>query len=144
VLQDRGVYPISVGQTIVATWEPHETTVLKTIRDLGLELEVIFNKGAVMVLPTGVNKATGLKAALQEMGMQPQNIVAVGDAENDHTFLRYCGCGVAVANALTALKERACFVTQADHGVGVAELIARLLANDLCDVASNPRPTLAI
>ena len=45
---------------IVATWEPHETAVLRTIRDQGLELQVIFNKGAVMVLPAGVNKATGL------------------------------------------------------------------------------------
>ena len=51
---------IEVGDVIVATWEPHETTVLQTIHDLGLELQIIFNKGAVMILPTGVNKATGL------------------------------------------------------------------------------------
>src|SRR5438046_1452498 len=36
-LQERGVAPLAVGRVIVATWEPHETTVLKTIRDLGLE-----------------------------------------------------------------------------------------------------------
>ena len=61
-LRARGVGPISVGQTIVATWEPHEKTVLEVIRDQGLELQVIFNKGAVMILPSGVNKASGLKA----------------------------------------------------------------------------------
>ena len=49
------------GRCIVATWEPHERHVLETIRDLGLELQVIFNKGAVMVLPSGINKATGLR-----------------------------------------------------------------------------------
>jgi hypothetical protein len=54
---------ISIGRVIVATWEPHETTVLETIRDRGLELQVIFNKGAVMVLPAGVNKASGMDAA---------------------------------------------------------------------------------
>ena len=64
----RGVSPMSVGRVIVATWEPHETVVLETIRDLGLELQVIFNKGAVMVLPAGVNKATGLAAALERDG----------------------------------------------------------------------------
>jgi hypothetical protein len=53
MLIERGVGPISVGRVIVATWEPHENTVLKTIRDCGLELQVIFNKGAVMVLPAG-------------------------------------------------------------------------------------------
>jgi hydroxymethylpyrimidine pyrophosphatase-like HAD family hydrolase len=56
-LRQRGVAPLSVGQVIVATWTPNENIVLNTIRDLGLELQVVFNKGAVMVLPSGVNKA---------------------------------------------------------------------------------------
>src|SRR5581483_4414878 len=65
-LTRRGVGPISVGRVIVATWEPHQVAVMETIRDLGLEMQVIFNKGAVMVLPSGINKATGLIAALGE------------------------------------------------------------------------------
>ena len=104
---------------IVATWEPHEKTVLETIRDCGLELQVIFNKGAVMVLPAGVNKATGLRAALAELNLSPHNAVGVGDAENDHAFLSICECSVAVANALPAVKEKADIVTFADHGAGV-------------------------
>ena len=59
-LRADGVTPLSVGRSIVATWEPHETAVLAAIRDLGLDLQIIFNKGAVMVLPSNVNKATGL------------------------------------------------------------------------------------
>ena len=70
-LKARSV-PISVGRVIVATWHPHETTVLATIRDLGLESQVIFNKGAVMVLPSGINKATGLSRALSELELSPQ------------------------------------------------------------------------
>ena len=139
-LVGRGVGPISVGRVIVATWEPHEKTVLETIRDCGLELQVIFNKGAVMVLPAGVNKATGLRAALAELNMSPHNAVGVGDAENDHAFLNICECAVAVANALPALKEKADIVTFADHGTGVAELIDEMLADDL---ASRESGTLA-
>ena len=66
-LQQRGVVPLSCGRVIVATWHPHETTVVEVIRDLGLELQVIFNKDAVMVLPSGVNKATGLSVALDNL-----------------------------------------------------------------------------
>src|SRR5205823_4267005 len=98
--------PLSVGQVIVATWHPHEQAVLDTIRDLGLELQVVFNKGAVMILPSGVNKATGLLAALNSLGLSPHNAVAIGDAENDHALLAACECGVAVANALPSVKER--------------------------------------
>jgi hydroxymethylpyrimidine pyrophosphatase-like HAD family hydrolase len=53
-LKQLKVQPISVGHAIVATWEQHETTVLEVIRDLGPELQIIFNKGAVMVLPPGM------------------------------------------------------------------------------------------
>ena len=131
-LRARGV-PISVGRSIVATREPHEATVLDVIHKLGLELHVVFNKGAVMVLPPEVNKATGLAAALDELKLSPHNTVGVGDAENDHAFLAACECAAAVSNALPALKERADIVTKGDHGGGVVELIDRLLADDLAD-----------
>lgn len=130
-LREAGVDSLSVGRGILATWEPHERAVLEAIRDLGLEMQVIFNKGAVMVLPAGVNKASGLSAALKEMGLSPHNAVGVGDAENDHAFLRLCEFSVAVANALPSVKETADLVTAADHGAGVAELIDLLVKTDL-------------
>src|SRR5215510_5400470 len=82
-LRARGVDRLATGRVIVASWEPHQDAILHAIRDLGLELQVIFNKGAVMVLPSGVNKYTGLVAALAELSLSPRNTVAVGDAEND-------------------------------------------------------------
>ncbi len=133
-LRARKVSPLSVGHSIVATWQPNEGVVLDTIRDLGLELQVIFNKGAVMILPSGTNKATGLDAALLELGLSPHNCVGVGDAENDHAFIRLCECGVAVANALPLVQERADWVTPGRNGDGVAELIDKLIAGDLADL----------
>src|SRR5690606_18764224 len=53
------------------------------------------------------------------------------DAENDHSLLTGCECGVAVANASSALKEVADWVTSAANGYGVAELVDELIANDL-------------
>jgi hypothetical protein len=134
-LRARGVDPLSQGQVIVSTRRPHEGAVLEAIRALGLELQVIFNKGAVMVLPSGVNKATGLDVALRELGLSPHDVVAIGDAENDHAFLSRCECAVAVANALPAIKEHADLVTAGGEGAGVAELITRLLATDLEELA---------
>jgi hydroxymethylpyrimidine pyrophosphatase-like HAD family hydrolase len=130
-LQAQGVAPLSVGRVIVATWHPNETVVLTTIRDLGLEHQVIFNKGAVMVLPPGINKAAGLRAALEQLGLSPHNVVGIGDAENDHAFMSICECSVAVANALPMVKERADYVTRGDHGAGVSELIEMIVADDL-------------
>ncbi|MBA3464880.1 MAG: HAD-IIB family hydrolase [Deltaproteobacteria bacterium] len=130
-LQKRGVERISVGRVIVATWEPHQDTVLHVIHDQGLELQVIFNKGAVMILPSGVNKASGLAAALTDLRLSPHNVVGIGDAENDHALLSYCECGVAVANSLPALRHAADLVTKGPHGHGIAELVEHLLTDDL-------------
>ena len=127
----RGCERVCVGRVIVATWEPHEDTVLHVIHEQGHELQVIFNKGAVMVLPSGVNKATGLCAALDELGLSRHNVAGIGDAENDHALLQTCECGVAVSNALDVLKSKADLVTKGDHGRGVAELIEHMLADDL-------------
>jgi HAD superfamily hydrolase (TIGR01484 family) len=132
-LQARRVSGISIGDVIVATWRPHETEVMQAIRDSGLELQIIFNKEAIMVLPPGINKRTGFCAALAELKLSRHNVVGIGDAENDHAFLETCECSVAVANAIPSLKEKADFVTQAERGAGVAELIDKLIENDLSD-----------
>ena len=129
-LRQRGVSPLSVGHSIVATWEPHEKTVLEVIQELGLELQIIFNKGAVMILPSGVNKATGLTEALCELELSLHNCAGVGDAENDHAFLRACGCSAAVANALPMLKKNVDIVLEHDHSAGVVELMERICRED--------------
>ena len=131
MLREMHVAHLSEGRVIVATREPHQVQALEVVRRLCLEMQVIFNKGAVMLLPSGVNKHTGLLAALDELGLSLRNTVAVGDAENDHAMLAASECGVAVSNSLPALKDRADLVTRAARGEGVEELIDRLLTDDL-------------
>lgn len=129
-LAARGV-PASAGRVVVATVVPHQTAVLETIHELGLELQIIFNLEAVMILPTGVSKASGLEQALRRLGVSRHNVVAVGDAENDHAFLRAAGFAVAVANAVPALAAEADYVTAAPNSAGVRELADQLVEHDL-------------
>jgi hydroxymethylpyrimidine pyrophosphatase-like HAD family hydrolase len=131
LLVERDVKPLKLGHVIIATREPQETVVIECIRELGLELQVAFNKGAVMVLPALVNKATGLKTALEEMGMSPAEVVGIGDAENDQVFLSVCGYSVAVANAISALAKRARWVTPSPNAAGVIELVEKMIGENL-------------
>jgi hydroxymethylpyrimidine pyrophosphatase-like HAD family hydrolase len=130
-LKRRNVTPLSIGACIVATFYPHQEAVLDVIRELGLQLQVIFNKGAVMVLPTGVDKASGLMAALQELGLSGHNVVALGDGENDHALLSSVGYSVAVGNAVPMLKKFADRTVDAAAGAGCEQIMAELIANDL-------------
>jgi HAD superfamily hydrolase (TIGR01484 family) len=133
-LRERGVKPLSAGRVIVSTWEPHQGETLDAIMEMGLEYQLIFNKGAVMVLPPGINKAKGLHEALKELNISEHNTVAIGDAENDNAMLHAAECAVAVYNALPQVKETADWTTEDDHGDGVAELIDRLVADDLASI----------
>jgi haloacid dehalogenase-like hydrolase len=113
-------------------------------QDLGLEFNIIFNKGSVMVLPTGVNKGSGLAAALHKMQLSLHNTIGIGDAENDHAFLELCECSVAVGNALPAVKDRCDLVMASANGRGVAELISMLLVGNFFPEHSIARPTVTL
>ena len=126
-LQQAGVRNIHCGRVIVATWQPHGEVVTNTIAAMQLDYEVILNKRAVMVLPTGVDKALGLQKAIAELQIPPQQVVGIGDAENDIPLLEVSGLGVAVGNALPELKTIADAVMVGERGAGVEELIHQLL-----------------
>lgn len=122
---------LTLGTSIVATTEPFAEASLAAIREAGEERALIFNKGALMLLPAGVTKQTGLEAALLRMGLSRHNTVGIGDAENDHAFLSMCECAVAVADAIPALRERADHVTRAPSAQGVIEFVEEHLLEDL-------------
>jgi hydroxymethylpyrimidine pyrophosphatase-like HAD family hydrolase len=130
-LRAGGAIPLGVGRVILATRVPYDAAVREAIAELGLDLEVIYNKGAVMVLPAGIDKAFGLRAGLRELGLAAHRVVGVGDAENDLAFLAICGYAAVVANALPALRERVDLVMPSPRGAGVADLIERMLAGEL-------------
>ena len=81
-----------------------------------------------MILPPGVDKASGLAIALRELSLPASSVVGVGDAENDIVFLSACGQAVAVGNALPQVKAVADHVTGSARGRGVEELIGGILA----------------
>ena len=84
-----------------------------------------------MVLPRGVHKGSGLLEALRELQIAPACMSSVSVTPRiDFHLLEACGHGVAVANALPALAQRAHTVTLSPGGHGVLELIERLLATD--------------
>src|SRR5947209_5497656 len=127
----RSCLRFRTGSVIVASEQPEDAKILAVIPELGLELQVIYNKGAVMVLPSGVNKGTGLLAALSEMCISHHNAVAIGDAENDHALLSACECCIAVSNAIQTLRELADLTSSGADGRGDEEIIGLLLLDDL-------------
>ena len=130
-LKRKGVAPLDVGDSIIATVRPHEVPIMEAIRDLGLEHHVIFNRESVMVLPPGVNKATGLAAALDELQLSTHEVVGIGDSENDHALFQASELAVAVASAVPTLRDAADWVTARSNGAGTSEALLALAADDM-------------
>lgn len=121
-LTTQGI-PHRRGDAILATHEEFEGAIEIAIRELGLEVQLVRNRGELMVLPTGVSKGTGVRAGLRALGLSPHSALAIGDAENDHSLLLACEAGVAVANAVPSLFRDADLVTRLSGGHGVAEVL---------------------
>ena len=118
-LRRRGVF-VRRGQVILATDAVHGEAVYEELTRLGLDDQLVRNRAALMVLPPGVTKGSGVTAALEELLLSPHVTAGIGDAENDHSLLDACEVGVAVANAIPALKARADLVLDRPDGAGVA------------------------
>lgn len=121
-LVDRGI-SARAGQVLLTLAADDAGTAVDVIADLGLDCQVVRNRGAAMILPAGVTKGTGLLAALDELGLSPHNAIAVGDAENDLALLDAAEVGAAVANAVPSLVAHADLRLRSPNGSGITELL---------------------
>jgi hydroxymethylpyrimidine pyrophosphatase-like HAD family hydrolase len=122
VLEASGVQ-LRRGMVLLATTMEYDAAVLAAVRRLGLECQLVQNRGELMVLPANTSKATGLEEALSDLGVSPHNCIGIGDAENDHSLLDACEVGVAVRNAIPALRTRADIVLEQENGAGIIEVL---------------------
>jgi hydroxymethylpyrimidine pyrophosphatase-like HAD family hydrolase len=121
-LAGEGV-PFRRGQVLLATSATYGATVAAVKHRLGIECQLVRNRDELMVLPSGVSKGSGVVHALAEAGISPHNTITVGDAENDYSLLAAGEIGVAVANAVSHVRERADLVTMHPNGQGIIELL---------------------
>jgi hydroxymethylpyrimidine pyrophosphatase-like HAD family hydrolase len=121
-LAERHV-PFRRGLVLLACEGHDERAVLAQVRRLGLECQLIRNRGALMVLPSGISKGSGLLEALADLGISRHNTIAIGDAENDHSLLDVSELGVAPANAVDALRNHADITLDLPDGAGVASFL---------------------
>lgn len=119
------------GMAIVSTWVPHDAIVQQTLSEMHYAATIEYNKGAVMVLPPGATKGTGLQEALNELGFTTHQVIGFGDAENDRSLFEQAGLSIAVSNASPAIKAIADVVLELPNGTGVSEVIDRLIAGKI-------------
>lgn len=76
-------------------------------------------------MPQGVTKATALAQLAEELGYLPEEVMAIGDGNNDLEMLRYAGVSVAMGNGTAEVKAEARFETGHCDDAGVAQAIRK-------------------
>ncbi len=129
--------PFERGMAIAATWSPHDKVVWRVLgtHPYGGAAAVEYNKGAVMILPPGAAKGSGLERLLTICGFSARNLAAFGDAENDLSMMTLAEVGVAVADAVPAVRDVADVVAGEPGPAGVLEVLRQYpLANQYYDL----------
>jgi len=125
---DRLNVKYSVGEVII-----YVNNYINKIRDLQevrkyATLEV--NRNDIMILPKGIDKGTSLIKFKQLINFNGK-VVAIGDSENDYALFRVADVKVAVNNALPQVKQIADIITSKPNGLGVLEVLEKILNNEL-------------
>ena len=105
---------------IVALSAPEEAAVLERMVPESLSVVVSENR-ITMIQPKDVDKGKALEALWQRLGLSASQAVGFGDDWNDLSLLHACGTGIAVENALPAVKAAADGVCPSNREDGVAQ-----------------------
>ncbi|MFD1957403.1 Cof-type HAD-IIB family hydrolase [Paenibacillus thailandensis] len=72
-------------------------------------------------------KGHALRFLASHIGCTMEQTIAIGDAWNDHEMIESAGLGVAMGNAIPALKEIADYVTRTNNEEGVRHVIEKFI-----------------
>ena len=93
------------------------------------DLQVVPTGFAVHITEKDLDKASGLRVAFEQRGIDPKRVIAVGDASNDIPMFEMCGFSVAVNNEFEGVEEAADYLTKARGTLGTIEFLEQFIAS---------------
>jgi HAD superfamily hydrolase (TIGR01484 family) len=127
VVTDEELAPEPVTRLIIRDPDRSEADFVELAERLGLHGVSYFVGWTAWldIAPEGVDKSTGLKVVLAQYGLEPEDLLAIGDGRNDIEMLEYAGLGIAMDSAPDEVKAAADEVTKSVRDDGVAAVLAR-------------------
>ncbi|MFB0562006.1 MAG: phosphoglycolate phosphatase [Candidatus Lokiarchaeia archaeon] len=105
-------------------------TVIKTVEDNGIKINVLDSGYAIHLCDPEVHKAVGVRKAVEKLGFKSKEALGIGDGQNDIELLQEVGYGIALNNAPKILKDVADHVTEKSYGEGFLEAVKKIFNID--------------
>jgi hypothetical protein len=121
-LDRRGV-GYQLGRVVVGMARSEEAAVRAALAEAGVQLELVPNRAALMVLPAGISKGAGVRQMLPALGLSFHDVLALGDGENDLDLFDACGWAGCPGSAVPELMRRADWTFPGEDGAAIARAI---------------------
>lgn len=100
---------------------------LRTFEDL----EVVSSwPNNVEIMPAGTSKGEAVKRLAEILKIKPEEVICMGDSENDLSMIKYAGLGIAMGNAIDLIKENADYITDTNENSGVGKAIEKFILSN--------------
>jgi hydroxymethylpyrimidine pyrophosphatase-like HAD family hydrolase len=120
---DRRSIPLQIGRVIIGTAQSFESEVLAALAASAMHLDLVRNRAALMLLPAGISKGSGVRRAIGRLGLSFHDVLAIGDAENDLDLFAACGFAACPGNAVAELMTAADWTLPGENGTAIAHAI---------------------
>lgn len=98
----------------------------KELEDLNLNIEIVSSwDDNFEIMKKGSSKGQAVKALAEYLGINKDDVMCIGDSENDLSMIEYAGIGVAMGNAIEKVKKEADYITDTNVNDGVAKAIKK-------------------
>ncbi len=141
---ERRAVAFRVGHVVVDMTRDCAEAARQALAAAGAHMDLVFNRGFLMLVPPGVSKGAGVQSAIRLLDLTSHDVLAIGDAENDLDFLEACDWRACPENALAEVKQRADWVFAGENGASVAWAIDERILPGVLPVADSPRHQLRI
>lgn len=88
------------------------------------------NKLNCEIMIKGSSKGEAVRMMAEKYKIRQEEVMCIGDNENDLSMLQYAGCAVAMGNGSKEVKEIADYITSSNNNCGVAQAIEKLILMD--------------
>jgi Cof subfamily protein (haloacid dehalogenase superfamily) len=83
----------------------------------------------IEIMAPGISKGNAVKILAEYYGISRDEVICIGDNENDLSMIEYAGLGIAMGNATEELKKAASYITDTNDNDGVAKAIEKFILN---------------
>lgn len=141
---DRRGLSYQRGRVIIGLARHDEAAVEEALAAVGVSRDLVHNRAALMLVPEGISKGTGVRKVIRDLGLSFHDVLALGDAENDLEFFAACGWTACPGDAMALLRERADWVFPGEDGASVAAAITGPILSGRLPVHLSPRHRLVL